>query len=87
MSLGHLNSRLFVCACVAALSLVFTGRIDADNPRATNVFIADTGDDHAPFPGYQNTLILSAPGGKLVGATANLPQVYDYTHSAAAAGF
>ena len=41
--------------------------------------------DTDPFPGYQNTLILSAPGGKLVDATGNLPQVYDYTHSAAAA--
>jgi hypothetical protein len=50
-----------------------------------DVFIADTGDDHDPWPGYQNTLILSAPGGRLVDATANLPQVSDYSHSAAAA--
>jgi hypothetical protein len=57
---------------------------DFNGDGRPDVFIADTGDDHAPYPGYQNTLILSAPGGKLVDATANLPQVYDYTHSAAA---
>lgn len=58
---------------------------DFNGDGRPDVFIADTGDDHDPFPGYQNTLILSAPGGKLLDATANLPQVYDYTHSAAAA--
>jgi FG-GAP-like repeat len=58
---------------------------DFNGDHRPDVFIADTGDDNAPFPGYQNTLILSAPGGKLVDATANLPQVNDYTHSAAAA--
>jgi hypothetical protein len=50
-----------------------------------DAFIADHGDDHAPYPGYQSTLILSASGGKLVNATANLPQQYAFTHSAAAA--
>ena len=58
---------------------------DFNGDGRPDVFIADTGDDHSPGPGYQNTLILSAPGGKLVDATANLPQVYDYTHSAAVA--
>ena len=58
---------------------------DFNGDHRPDVFIADTGDDNPPFPGYQNTLILSAPGGKLVDATANLPQVNDYTHSAAAA--
>ena len=58
---------------------------DFNGDHRPDVFIADTGDDHDPWPGYQNTLILSAPGGKLVDATANLPQVADYTHSAAAA--
>jgi hypothetical protein len=58
---------------------------DFNGDGRPDVFIADHGDDHDPFPGYQNTLILSAPGGKLVDATANLPQVYDFTHSAAAA--
>ncbi len=58
---------------------------DFNGDGRPDVFVADHGDDHDPFPGYQNTLILSAPGGKLVDATANLPQVYDFTHSAAAA--
>jgi FG-GAP-like repeat len=58
---------------------------DFNGDHRPDVFIADHGDDHSPFPGYQNTLILSAPGGKLVDATANLPQAYDFTHSAAAA--
>jgi FG-GAP-like repeat len=58
---------------------------DFNGDHRPDVFVADHGDDHDPWPGYQNTLILSAPGGKLVDATANLPQVYDFTHSAAAA--
>ena len=58
---------------------------DFNGDHRPDVFIADHGWDHDPWPGYQNTLILSAPGGKLVDATANLPQVYDFTHSAAAA--
>jgi FG-GAP-like repeat len=57
---------------------------DFNREGRPDVFIADHGDDRDPFPGYQNTLILSAPGGKLVDATANLPQVFDFTHSAAA---
>lgn len=58
---------------------------DFNNDGRTDVFIADLGKDADPFPGYQNTLILSAPGGKLVDATANLPQQYEATHSATAA--
>lgn len=58
---------------------------DFNGDRRPDVFIADTGMDKDPYPGAQNTLILSAPGGKLVDATANLPQQSDYTHSAAAA--
>ena len=50
-----------------------------------DVFVADHGDDRPPFPGYQNTLILSRAGGKLVDATRNLPRASDFTHSAAAA--
>jgi hypothetical protein len=75
---------------------VFTGPVPrAQHPRQivfadfnrdgrTDIFVADHGYDHPPFPGYQNTLVLSAPGGKLVDATANLPQQYDFSHSAAA---
>lgn len=58
---------------------------DFNRDGRTDAFIADHGYDHPPYPGYQNQLILSAPGGKLVDATANLPQQSDFTHSAAAA--
>ena len=55
-----------------------------DDGRA-DAFIADHGTDLPPFPGYQSSLILSQPGGKLVDATGNLPQESAFTHSAAAA--
>jgi hypothetical protein len=55
---------------------------DFNGDSRADVFFADSGSDAAPFPGHQNTLILSAPGGKLVDATANLPQASDFTHSA-----
>lgn len=76
---------------------VFVGGIpQTQNPREivtadfngdgrVDVFIAGHGDDRSPFPGYQNSLILSNPAGKLVDATANLPQQSDFTHSAATA--
>jgi hypothetical protein len=82
---------------VLATSSVFSGTVPAvSHPRqvliadfngdgVSDVFVADHGYDAPPFPGYQNTLVLSAPGGKLVNATANLPQQSDFTHSAAAA--
>jgi hypothetical protein len=43
------------------------------------------GNDAPPFPGGQNQLILSAPGGHLVDATANLPQASDLSGSACTA--
>jgi len=58
---------------------------DFNRDGRPDILIADHGYDAPPFPGYQNTLVLTAPGGKLVDATANLPQQYDYSHSAAAA--
>ncbi len=58
---------------------------DFNGDGRTDMFFADQGMDTDPFPGYQNTLVLSAPGGKMVDATANLPQQWDQTHSAAAA--
>jgi FG-GAP-like repeat len=58
---------------------------DFNGDGRPDVFIADTGEDLPPYAGYQNTLILSAPGGKLVDATKNLPQRADYSHSLAAA--
>ena len=45
---------------------------DFNGDRVDDIFVADHGYDAYPFPGYQNTLVLSAPGGKLVDATDNL---------------
>ena len=57
---------------------------DFNHDGRSDVFVADHGDDQSPFPGFQNTLILSAPGGTLANATTNLPQASDFTHSGAA---
>jgi len=57
---------------------------DFNGDGRSDVFVADHGDDQDPFPGFQDTLILSAAGGKLADATANLPQASDFTHSGAA---
>jgi hypothetical protein len=54
---------------------------DFNGDHRPDVFIADHGDDRDPYPGYQNTLILSTADGKLVDATANLPPASDFTHS------
>jgi hypothetical protein len=58
---------------------------DFNGDDRVDIFVADHGMDAPPMPGGQNTLVLSAPGGKLVDATANLPQQSDITHCAAAA--
>lgn len=58
---------------------------DFNGDDRPDIFFADNGMDTDPFPGYQNTLVLSAPGGKMIDATGNLPQQSDQTHSAAAA--
>ena len=58
---------------------------DFNGDGRTDIFIADSGMDTDPFPGGQNILVLSVPGGKLLDATARLPQQLDGTHSAAAA--
>jgi hypothetical protein len=58
---------------------------DFNRDGRPDVFIADQGTDLPDSPGHQNTLILSAAGGKLVDATQNLPQQDDYTHAAAVA--
>ena len=56
---------------------------DFNGDSATDFLVIDHGYDAHPFPGYPNTLVLSVPGGRLVDASANLPQQSDFTHSAA----
>lgn len=58
---------------------------DFNGDGRTDIFVADEGQDAEPWPGYQNTLVLSTADGRLVDATSNLPQQFDQTHSAAAA--
>ena len=43
---------------------------DFNGDGVNDIFIADHGVDHDPYPGYQNTLILSAPNGKFINATS-----------------
>lgn len=50
----------------------------------TDVFVGSHGYDATPFPGEQNQLILSNGNGTWRNATANLPTVPDFTHSATA---
>lgn len=57
---------------------------DFNNDGRPDIFIADQGMDAAPYPGYQNTLVLSTGDCHLVNATANLPQQSDFTVSATA---
>jgi len=59
---------------------------DFNGDGRTDIFIADQGMDTDPFPGHQNTLVLSALDGKMMDATDKLPQQSDQTHSATAAG-
>jgi hypothetical protein len=58
---------------------------DFNGDGRADMFFADQGNDSPQGTGYQNTLVLSAPGGKMVDATDNLPQQSAFTHSAAAA--
>ncbi len=58
---------------------------DFNRDSRPDVFIADFGSDLPGDTGHQDALILSAPGGKLVDATANLPQQNMYTATASVA--
>jgi Ca2+-binding RTX toxin-like protein len=58
---------------------------DFNKDGRADVFFADHGYDAQPFPGAQNGLFLSSGATGLTNATAQLPQVADYTHSAEAA--
>jgi hypothetical protein len=82
---------------VLATSSVCSGTVPAvRNPRqvvianlngdsASDISVADHGYDAPPHPGYQNSLVLTVPNGKLVDATSHLAQLNDFTHSACAA--
>ena len=58
---------------------------DFNRDGRADIFLADHGYDANPFPGAQNGLILSSGATGVTNATAQLPQVSDYTHSAEAA--
>ena len=58
---------------------------DFNGDGRTDIFVADHGQDAPPFPGYQNTLVLSTGGWRMMDATSQLPQQPDFTHSATAA--
>jgi hypothetical protein len=58
---------------------------DFNGDGRSDVFVADHGWDGPPFPGQQNLLFLSTPEGGWRSATATLPQVSDFSHTAAAA--
>jgi hypothetical protein len=56
---------------------------DFNGDRRFDMFVASHGWDTQPYPGEQNLLFLSQPGGGWKDATATLPQLSDYSHSAA----
>ena len=56
---------------------------DLNGDGLTDMFIAEGGWDAPPFPGGQNRLYLSRPGGGWRDATGELPQLSDFSHSAA----
>ncbi len=57
------------------------GDLNADG--LPDMFIAEGGWDTQPFPGGQNRLYLSRSGGGWRDATSELPQLSDFSHSAA----
>ena len=58
---------------------------DFNGDGCDDAYIPDTGNDAPPHPGYPNTLILSAPGGRLTDASTNIPFQAAFTHSGTAA--
>ena len=56
---------------------------DLNGDGLPDMFIAGHGWDTEPFPGEQNRLYLSRPGGGWRDATSVLPQLTDFSHSAA----
>ncbi|MEW5873150.1 MAG: VCBS repeat-containing protein [Chloroflexota bacterium] len=57
---------------------------DFNGDNYSDIFIANSGRDSTPWPGFQNALALSNGEGQLANATRNLPQQADSTHSACA---
>jgi hypothetical protein len=71
---------------VASLNTVHPRKVlfsDLNGDGRPDMFIASHGWDTNPFPGEQNLLFLSQPDGSWRDATANLPQLNDFSHSAA----
>ena len=58
---------------------------DLNGDGRLDMFVANHGWDADPFPGEQNRLYLSLPGGGWRDATDELPRLSDFTHSAAIA--
>jgi hypothetical protein len=58
---------------------------DLNGDNRADIFVANSGNDSPPNPGFQNALALTHPGGMFVNATQNLPQQNDMSHSACAA--
>lgn len=57
--------------------------VDLNGDGRLDMFVAAHGWDADPFPGEQNRLYLSRPGGGWRDATTELPQLSDFSHSAA----
>jgi len=79
------TSQLFGTAAPTTVHARETIVADFNRDGRADVFLGDHGYDANPFPGAQNGLILSSGATGLTNATAQLPQVSDYTHSAEAA--
>jgi hypothetical protein len=60
---------------------------DFNGDGRPDVFLVDHGNDHPPFPGAQNKVLLSTSDCRYVDGTAGLPQQTDFTHSAASGDF
>ena len=56
---------------------------DFNDDGRTDAFIADLGMDKSPWPGNENTLLLSQPDGTYQDAADHIPTQPDETHSAA----
>ena len=71
---------------VATLNTVTPRKVlfgDFNGDGRLDMYVASHGWDTQPYPGEQNLLFLSQPGGGWKDATATLPQLSDYSHSAA----